>query len=579
MGTYLRIFTILTPKQRRICGMITIVMFIGAVFEAVGVGAILPVIALMGEPEFLQQHMAIARIAARFGVYTHEQFIICCAGLLIVFYMIKNLYLAWEFRLQIDFAIDNQMDYATKLLARYFGKPYLYHLEHNTAILLRNVTNIGPVVFISILIPTLTLLTEVFTVIAIWVALLFIDAFVATVVVGVMAGAMYVILRSFRKKIAEQGKLQNDYSADMIKCLQQGLGAIKETKVLQKEKYFLRVFDKANRVLGHAQGNFQFWVQVPRMFIETIAVVGILLLIIIKLVMGYNPLDIMPILAVLALAAFRMLPSANRIVSMSNGIRFQLPFFDEVYQEVLSIRTMDLQQILSKETEIKPMNFQREIRVEQITFHYPKVEQNVFENISFTIPKGAFAGIIGPSGAGKTTFIDILLGLLDPTDGHIWIDEEDLHRNSRAWQQQIAYVPQGIYLTDGSIRENVALGVANEDIDDDRVEEALRMAELHDFVATLPAGVNTSVGECGSHLSGGQRQRIGIARAFYNHPAVLILDEATSALDNETEKSIMSTILKLKGKLTIIAIAHRLSTLEEADFKIRFEAGRAEVCD
>jgi ATP-binding cassette subfamily C protein len=229
-------------------------------------------------------------------------------------------------------------------------------------------------------------------------------------------------------------------------------------------------------------------------------------------------------------------------------------------------------------TEGPKLSFQQEIVVENLGFHYPKAEKNVFSAVNFRLPRGKFVGIIGPSGAGKTTFVDILLGLLPPTAGQIRVDGVDIQSNIRGWQANISYVPQTIYLSDGSIRENVALGVAADEIDDQSVEEALRMAELEDFIKELPRGVDTQVGECGSHLSGGQRQRIGIARAFYNHPEVLILDEATSALDNETEQSIMATILKLKGRLTIIAIAHRLSTLNEADFKIRFIEGRAEIC-
>ena len=224
-----------------------------------------------------------------------------------------------------------------------------------------------------------------------------------------------------------------------------------------------------------------------------------------------------------------------------------------------------------------PLPFSDVIRVEHLGFYYPGTSEEVLTDVSFSIPKGSFVGILGPSGAGKTTFVDILLGLFVPTRGRITVDGADIRQKLRAWQANIAYVPQSIYLTDATIRENVALGESPDEIDDGRVHQALAMAELDEFVNAQTKGIETMVGERGVKLSGGQRQRIGIARALYQQPEVLILDEATSALDTETEKSITDTILKFKGQITIIAIAHRVSTLVECDFKVRFEGGRTEI--
>lgn len=223
------------------------------------------------------------------------------------------------------------------------------------------------------------------------------------------------------------------------------------------------------------------------------------------------------------------------------------------------------------------MIFTKKICVSELCFSYPGIGKQVLNKISFTIPKGTFAGVIGPSGAGKTTFVDILLGLLHPTSGNISVDGKSIYDDIHAWQANLAYVPQSIYLIDGTIRENIALGTSEENIDDELIEKVLRMSELYSFVHELPEGLNTTVGERGVKLSGGQRQRIGIARALYCQPEVLILDEATSALDSETEKSITDTILKLKGKITIIAVAHRLTTLEQCDFKVKFEDAKVEL--
>lgn len=576
MNLILKIFSIFKEKQLRKCIIIIAVMVLGAVLEAVGIGAILPLISIMGKPDFLTSYPKVAQYAEIVGITTHIQFIIAATFLLLILYIIKNIYLAWQNKIQIDFVIQNQIYYSKELLAEYLQKPYLYHLNHNTATLLRNVNAGGVVVFSCIILSTFILLAEVITAVIIWLMLVMIDAFTAVIVAGFIGSILYFILKGFREKITEQGKIQNEYSALYIKCINQSLGAIKETKVSCKEEFFLNAFQKAYSEYGKANGKFLFLNQLPRMLIETIIVCGLLLLIITKLLLGSQPTEIVPLLGVLALAAFRLMPSANRIVNLSNEIRFRIPLFNELYEDLLSIKNK-----VEKETETcfqKPksrMNFENVISVEELSFAYPEIEKQVLSNINFSIPKGEFVGIVGPSGAGKTTFVDILLGLLPPSKGKISVDGKNIYNDIRTWQANLAYVPQSIYLIDGTIRENIALGIDEKEIDDALINEVLHMAELYDFVQELPAGIATTVGERGVKLSGGQRQRIGIARALYYQPQVLVLDEATSALDNETEKSITDTILKLKGQITIIAVAHRLTTLAQCDFKVKFENGKS----
>lgn len=578
MKSLLKIFSVFTPKEMWYCVFLIIAMIFGAVLEAVGIGAILPLISLMGDPDFLSRHAEAARLADLVGIETHAELIVSLALLLVVFYVLKNAYLAWQLRLQINFSLSNQIRFSKDLMANYLAKSYLFHLNHNTATLLRNVKDGGTSIFTNILVPTFQLLTELVTAFCIWLMLVATDPFTAIIVAGVMGGLVYALLRSFRRRVGKVAKIQDRYAARYIKSVNQGLGAIKETKVMRKEMFFLQEFADDYEQYGLSYRKFLFLNQFPRMIIETLVICALLLLIVVKILLGNEPMDIVPLLGVLALAAFRLMPSANRIIALSTGIKFWMPLFEELYRELLAIKARKIhRRPLALEESPPPIPFQKEICVKGIQFRYPGIEENVLSNVNFCVPKGSFVGIVGPSGAGKTTFVDILLGLLPSTEGTIMVDGTDVRQNLRAWQANLAYVPQSIYLVDASIRENVALGESSEAIDDERVKKALEMAELTEFVATQPKGVETVVGERGVKLSGGQRQRIGIARALYQQPNVLILDEATSALDNETEKSITKTILKLKGRITIISIAHRVSTLEECDFKVQFESGVATV--
>ncbi len=561
----------------RMCSVLIGFMFIGAAFEAVGIGALYPLIGIIGRKDWLSAHTGIADAVSRIGIKTHPQFIILCALLLIAFYFVKNVALIIQTKLHLRFSLNNQKDYTERLYSYYLKKPYLYHVNINSSILQRNIMTGGRIVFADILVSALAIITELITVFIIWLMLLFMDWVIALASLCVIAPLIMLILKYFRKRITKQGEIQNACTAEYTKWLLQGLGSIKETKVMQKENYFCKMFSASYAKYSDATREFMFIDKMPRILIELTGVGGILLLVIVKITMGVAPETIVPSLGVLGLAAVRLMPSLNRIISLFNTIKFNMPLFNEIYDDLLAIKDekdRDEQKRIRISTEKMP--FTKEIAVRNLGFSYPNADKDVFSAVSFTLPKGSFVGIIGASGAGKTTFVDILLGLLPPKNGSIRVDGKNIYDDISAWLCNIAYVPQTIYLIDGTIRENIALGIPAEAVSDERIQAALKMAELSDFVETLPEKENTRVGERGALLSGGQKQRIGIARALYSRPSVLVLDEATSALDNETEKSITSTILKLKGEITIIAIAHRLSTLEDCDFKIKIDGGRAQ---
>lgn len=578
MKSLFKIFTILTPEKRRKSLFLLIMMTIGAMLEALGIASIMPLLSIMGDETFLQKNPSILKLVSIFGIDDQKQFSIFFAGVLIFVYIIKNVYLAIQSKIQIKFTMNLEAKYSSELMDTYLNKSYLFHLSHNSAQILRDVASGAQTAFRNILLPTLNLLTEAITVFGIWIFLVFVDPLTAIGAAGILGFLSILLLKLLRKKISKKGELNSKLQIDVNKWINQGVGAIKETKVLRREKYFSYSFRNAYKEYTNANSSFQFLNSIPRFIIEFIVVFGLLLLIIIKLILNQPINQIVTLLGVLALAAFRLMPSVTRIINYANMIKFQMPLFNELYNEFIQIRDrIQKKETISFANTDKRLVFNKNIEIKNLTFSYNDEEQPVIKNISFEIPKGSFVGIVGTSGAGKTTFVDILLGLLKPSNGEVFVDGIDIFKNIRSWQADLSYVPQSIYLIDGTIRENIAIGIDSTNIDDQRIQEVLEMSELSSFINTLPNGIETEVGERGVRLSGGQKQRIGIARALYQMPEVLVLDEATSALDNETEKSIMNTILKLKGKITIISIAHRLSTLDGCDFKIKFESGISKI--
>ena len=572
MKSFFKIFKILTPKQLRICFALIFLMLVIAVFEAFGIGLLYPLITIIGDPAYLEKHAEIAKIISYLGITTHKSLVIFLSLGLVFFYIFKNFLILFQGKLQIAFTLNNQADYTKRLYKYYINKPYLFHVDTNFSVILRNI-NLGCIiVFSQILTNTLIIITNIITMIVIWILLLIMDWVMAIVIAFILAPLMLGILNYFRKKINKYGTRQNECNVEYIKWLNQGFWSVKETKVMQKEAFFTEEFSKAFNEFTVIQKQFLFINRFPKCIIEMVCVGGILLLITFKMIFNTDPSSIIPALGVLALAAMRLMPCMNQITGLFNEIKFKMPFFNEVFDDFIAIKNQKKEDEVSNQRgEKERLPFDKEISVENLTFGYPDTNKNVFENVSFSIPKGKFVGVVGTSGAGKTTFVDILLGLLQPSGGSINVDGKNIFENIQGWLDNVSYVPQSIYLIDGTIRENIAFGILPEDIDDERIEKVLKMAELYDFVQSLELKENTQCGDKGAKLSGGQKQRIGIARALYQNPSVLILDEATSALDTETEKQITETINKLKGEITIIAIAHRLSTLENCDFKIKFE--------
>lgn len=579
MKFFFRIFTILTRRQMFVCAFIIALMVLCAAMEAVGIGLVYPLIKIIGQPNFLQSHAQVAQILGRVGVDSHRRLIFFCSIGLLAFYVFKNFIVLLEGKIQISFSMNNQKDYTRRLYEQYMSKPYLYHVNTNIAALIRNVNVGAPTVFSIILIETLFVITNLVTIFVIWCLLCKVDFVTAFGCAVFIAPVTFVLLNHFRKKIGAYGIVQNNNLSEVNKWVNQGFGSLKETKVMQLEGFFAGKFYEAFLKYTDSNRDYLFIQRFPKSITELTMIGGMLLLVAVKMLLKSDPAALMASLGVVAIAAVRIMPALNGTIALLNDIKFRMPLFDEIYDDLLAVKKSKSQEEQKANSLAKePLAFENQIFIQNLFFAYPgQAQKLVLDNVSFKIPKGSFCGIIGPSGAGKTTFVDILMGLLPPSGGTIYVDQKDIFDNISGWLDNIAYVPQSIYLMDASIRENIAFGHAAQDIDDKKIERVLKMADLHDFVQSLPDGIDSNVGDRGAKLSGGQRQRIGIARALYNEPCVLVLDEATSALDNDTERQITDTILKLKGKITIIAIAHRLSTLQECDFKIKFEAGKAQI--
>ncbi|MBR3628676.1 MAG: ABC transporter ATP-binding protein, partial [Elusimicrobia bacterium] len=412
------------------------------------------------------------------------------------------------------------------------------------------------------------LLTEFIVVILVIGFLFYINKIVTTVLVILFICIFIGIFKGLKPKLKIFAKNNQKYYGGMIKWIQQSLGAIKDIKVLQKEQFFINKYYDSSVKYTSAQKYFHFLEQFPKLLIESFVVSVILSVIMFLLYKGIDASTIIIQMAVFAMAAFRLMPSMNRMQIALSALMYYTPSLNVVYRDLKNTRVVNY---LEPE-ENRTLNMEKDICINNISYKYPNTEKYIFKNISFNIKKGTSIGFVGVTGAGKTTIVDVILGLLNPTEGSITIDGMNVHKNKKAWFSKIGYVPQIIYLTDDTIKNNI-LFYDDENVDEEQLNMVIEQAQLKDFIDSLPNGLETIVGERGIRLSGGQRQRIGIARALYKKPELLVLDEATSALDNETEKAVMQAIEHLYGKITMLVIAHRLTTIEKCDIIYKIDKG------
>lgn len=557
---------------------LAILMIVGSILELLAVAVFNPFIEVLMQTSSIEDDSFLKLFFAHIHLNGIEQYLVVLSALIAVIYLVKNIYLSFLQNTILSFSYTTRMNLATRLLTTYMNEPYTFHLSKNIAEMQRCLQS-DTSQFMSLINSCLQLTVEMVTCLAL-AAYLFHTSHSIAVVIGVLLLLCIGLFFMISKKVSSRLGRQNErYNAKLFQWINQSLGGIKELKILQREEYFIDSY-KTNykKLIWGARVN-ELISALPKYIVETVAMVGLVFAIIIKLLFGHGALEtFIPQIAVFAVAAFRLLPSVGRVNAYINSIMYNKASLDMIYDDLKEIDSEPVQEA-EWQGEKENWIFNKGVIVEHVTYHYPDSDVEVLHDISMEIPKGKTVALIGPSGAGKTTLADIILGLLPPTSGVVRMDRHNIYENLRSWREKLGYIPQTIYLSDDTIRNNIAFGIYQEQIDDNAIWKALEKAQLREFVQGLENGLDTYVGDRGVRLSGGQRQRIGIARALYHDPEILVLDEATSALDSSTEQAVMESIESLQGLKTMIIIAHRLTTIKNADLVYEVSGGNVTLRD
>ena len=540
-------------------------MFISMILETFSIGLILPALTLIDNPKIITEYAYLKNFYFYDGEPNYNIVVLFVIIVLCLFYFLKTIcitFVTWK-QLQLSFGI--QVELSHQLFKNYLKNDYSFHFSRNSSNLIRNVT-IEIDQFGGAITASLNLIAETLIVIGIGLLLLVYQP-VSTLILGLALGtSSFLFFKIIRNSVYIWGKARQFHQGKRIQYIQQGLGAIKQIKILNKEDNFVKNYNLHNIENGRVNMLEHLLTRVPRYFLELIAVFCFAGLIALLLIQDNN--QIIPTVGLFAGAAFRLLPSVSRIVGSAQGLRYSLPSVNVLFEEFGTSYQSH------KKENIKNIAFTESLEVKNVSFQYDESSSKNIHDINFKISFGDSIGFIGVSGSGKSTLMDLIIGLLKPQEGEILVDNISIEKGLNSWQSQIGYVPQDIYMIDDTLTKNIALGLDNDEIDIQKVRNAIRLSQLESFVNSLPQGLDTEMGERGIRLSGGQLQRVGIARALYNNPKILIFDEASSALDSNTEEKIIKEIDQLKRDKTILIISHRLSTLERCDYIYEIKDGK-----
>lgn len=571
---------LLDRRQKKIMVGLVFLMLIGAVLETMGVGMVVPVMQVVMDENAIQENEYLQVICRMLNLdqSSNTQLMVLLMLALIGVFILKNVFLFFQQKAQLKFVYTNQFATSRRMMINFMQRPYEYYLNADTAVIQRSITSDVNNMY-GLILSLLQLVSEAIVFVCLAVVSLSLDAWM-TIMVSALLIIVLLVIKCILKPIMKRaGEENQDYYSGLYKWIDQSVMGIKEIKIANKENYFINEYAKCGAGYVGAVQRYNLFNATPRLLIETVAVAGMILYMMVRILMGADPTEMVTQIAALGVLVMRLIPCANRINNHLTSISYFEPFFMGVsdnLQEEIRDESVDYdEETYRKKVEVEKLDIRDKIELKDIVYKYPNSEVLIFDKANMEIPIGKSVGIVGTSGAGKTTVVDILLGLLQLQSGDILADGVEVRDQYQSWLKNIGYIPQSIFMIDSTIRKNVAFGYADEDIDDEKVWRALKEAQLDEFVRSLPEGLDTGIGERGIRISGGQRQRIGIARALFEDPEVLVLDEATSALDNETEAAIMDSINRLHGRKTLIIIAHRLQTIEKCDMVYRVENGKA----
>ncbi|WP_321010483.1 ABC transporter ATP-binding protein [Eisenbergiella sp.] len=568
---------LLDGKQKVKMGGIVVLMIIGAILEACSIGLVIPVITTLLDPEAVKGEGYLGNVYRFLGLESTSQFTIVMLVAIIAAFVLKNIFLYFQNVVQLRFVYTNQFSTSRRMMINFMERPYEYYLNADTSVIQRSITSDVNNMY-GLILSSLQLVSEMIMFVVLVIVLMTQDPLMIFTIALLLVAVLLIIKCILKPIMIKAGEDNQEYYSGLYKWIDQSVMGIKEIKIANKENYFINEYSKCGAGYVDAVQKYNIYNATPRLLIETVCIAGLVLYLIIQIASGKEVTAMITQIGVFAVAAMRLLPSANRINNYLTSISYFEPFFMGVsdnLQEEINDRSVNYSaQAYEARKEIRKLPVREKIELKGIVYKYPNTEVLIFDHADMVIPVGCSVGVVGTSGAGKTTIIDVLLGLLTIQEGRILADGVEVREHYEEWLKNIGYIPQTIFMIDASIRKNVAFGVPDEEIDDNKVWEALKEAQLDEFVRGLPEGLDTGIGERGIRLSGGQRQRIGIARALFEDPEVLVLDEATSALDNETEAAIMDSINRLHGRKTLVIIAHRLQTIEKCDMVYRVEKGR-----